>query len=138
MHIKFTHVFVLARNFGILILWIQEEIVQSQPLKSAVLISLNPAVTWSDHYTFKNAWLVSSSLWSLARPGKRTHSLTNLLSAVTYLRLKKYSDWIQLLHYLLYVITSKVFAHVWFGVLDAVTLYCTWSDNRYLQGKLVL
>ena len=62
MHIKFTYVFVLDRNFEILILWIQEEIVQSQPLKSAVLTSLNPAVTWSDHYTFKNAWRVSSSL----------------------------------------------------------------------------
>ena len=41
MHIKFTYVFVLDRNFEILIRFIQEEIVQSQPLKSALLISLN-------------------------------------------------------------------------------------------------
>jgi len=41
MHATFTYVFVLDRNFEILILWIQEEIVQSQPLKSAVPISLN-------------------------------------------------------------------------------------------------
>jgi len=57
MHVKFTYVFVLDRNFEILILWIQLEIVQSQPLKSAVPISLNLAVTWSHHYTLKNAWL---------------------------------------------------------------------------------
>jgi len=62
MHTKFTYVFVLDRNFEILILWIQEEIVQSQLLKSAVPISSNLAVTWSDNYTLKNAWLVSSSL----------------------------------------------------------------------------
>ena len=62
MHIKFTYAFVLDRNFEIVILWIQEEIVQSQPLMSAALTSLNPEVTWSDHYTFKNAWLLSSSL----------------------------------------------------------------------------
>jgi len=30
------------------------------------------------------------------------------------------------------------FDHAWFEVLEAVTLYCTWSDNRYFQGKLVL
>jgi len=41
MHVKFTYVFVLDRNFEILILWIQEEIAQSQSLKSAVPISLN-------------------------------------------------------------------------------------------------
>jgi len=52
MHVKFTYVFVLDRNFEILILGIQEEIVQSQPLKSAILISLNPVATWSIHYTF--------------------------------------------------------------------------------------
>jgi len=51
MHVKFTYVFVLDRNFEILILWIQDEIVQSQPLKSAVPTSLNLAVTWSDRYT---------------------------------------------------------------------------------------
>ena len=45
MHVKFTYVFVLDRNFEILILGIQEEIVQSQPLKSAILISLNPVAT---------------------------------------------------------------------------------------------
>jgi len=45
MHIKFTYVFVLVRNFEILILCIQEEIVQSQLLKSVVLTTLNPAVT---------------------------------------------------------------------------------------------
>jgi len=32
MHVKFTYVFVLDRNFEILILWNQEEIVQTQPL----------------------------------------------------------------------------------------------------------
>jgi hypothetical protein len=67
MYVKFTCVFVLDKHFEILILWIQEEIVQSQPLQSAVPISLNPAVTWSDHYTTKNAWLVSSTLQSLAQ-----------------------------------------------------------------------
>jgi len=56
------------------------------------LLGLNPAVTWSDRYTFKNAWLVNSTLWSLAQPDKRPHSLTNLSPAVTYLWLKKYCD----------------------------------------------
>jgi len=41
---------------------IQEEIVGSLPLKSAVLTSLNPLVTWPEHYTLKNAWLVSSAV----------------------------------------------------------------------------
>jgi len=45
MCIKFTYVFALDRNFEILILVKPGEIVQSQPLKSAVLTSLNPAVT---------------------------------------------------------------------------------------------
>ena len=54
MHIKFTSKFLLDRNFEILVLWIQEKIVQSQPPKSAVPISLNPAVTWSDHCTLKD------------------------------------------------------------------------------------
>jgi len=45
MHVKFTYVFVLGRNFEILIPWIQEEIVQLQPLKSPVQIRLNQAVT---------------------------------------------------------------------------------------------
>ena len=36
MHVRFTYVFVLDRNFEILILEIQEEIVQSQLLKSAI------------------------------------------------------------------------------------------------------
>jgi len=75
MHVRFTYVFVLDTNFEILILEIQEEIVQSQPLKSAIPTSLNPVVTWSDNYTFRNAWPVSSTLWSLAQPGKRPHSL---------------------------------------------------------------
>jgi len=62
MHVKFTYVFELDINFEILILWIQEEIFHSQPLKSAVPISLNPAVTWSYRYTRKNAWLVTSTV----------------------------------------------------------------------------
>jgi len=33
---------------------------------------------------------------------------------------------------------SKPFDHAWFEVLKAITLYCTWSDNRQFQGKLVL
>jgi len=45
MYVKFTFVFVLNRNFEIIILQIQEEVVQSKPIKSALLISLNPAVT---------------------------------------------------------------------------------------------
>jgi len=45
MHVRFTYVFVLDTNFEILILEIQEEIVQSQPLKSAIPTSLNPVVT---------------------------------------------------------------------------------------------
>jgi len=40
MHVKFTYTFALVRNFEILILLIQEEIAQSQPLKSAIPISL--------------------------------------------------------------------------------------------------
>jgi len=42
MHVKFTYVFVLDRNFEILILWIQEEIVQSQPLKVSSTNLLEP------------------------------------------------------------------------------------------------
>jgi hypothetical protein len=33
-------------------------------------------------------------------------------------------------NYLQYVPASKPFDHAWFEVLEAVTLYCTWSDNR--------
>jgi len=55
MHVRFTYVFVLDRNFEISILEIQEEVDQSQPLKSALPTSLNPVVTRSDHYTFRNA-----------------------------------------------------------------------------------
>jgi len=33
-------------------------------------------------------------------------------------------------YYLQYVPASKPFDHSWFEVLDAKTLYCTWSDNQ--------
>ena len=33
-------------------------------------------------------------------------------------------------YYLQYVPVSKPLDHVWFEVLEAITLYCTWSDNR--------
>jgi len=45
MHVRFTFVCVLDRNFEILILRIDEETVQSEPVKSAILISLNLAVS---------------------------------------------------------------------------------------------
>jgi hypothetical protein len=33
-------------------------------------------------------------------------------------------------YYLLYVSASKHFDHAWFEVLEAITVYCTWSDIR--------
>ena len=41
-------------------------------------------------------------------------------------------------YYLQYVPASKPSDHAWFEVLEAITLYCTWSDNRYFEGKLFL
>jgi hypothetical protein len=40
-------------------------------------------------------------------------------------------------YYLQYVPVSKPLDHARFEVLEAITLYCTWSDNRQFQGKLV-
>jgi len=37
-----------------------------------------------------------------------------------------------------YVLGSKPFDHSWFEVVEAITLYCTWSGNRQFQGKLVI
>ena len=33
-------------------------------------------------------------------------------------------------YYLQYVPVSKPFNHSWFEVLEAITLYCTWSNNQ--------
>jgi hypothetical protein len=33
-------------------------------------------------------------------------------------------------YYLQYVPASTPFDHVWFEVLEAITMFCTWSDNR--------
>jgi hypothetical protein len=33
-------------------------------------------------------------------------------------------------YYLQYVLAFEPFNHFWFVVLEAITLYCTWSDNR--------
>ena len=33
-------------------------------------------------------------------------------------------------YYLQYAPASKPFEHAWFEVLEAIKLYCTWSDNR--------
>ena len=55
-------------------------------------LCLNPAVTWSVHYTFRNAWLGTSSLYSLAQPDKRPHLLIIWLQAVTYLWLTKHFE----------------------------------------------
>jgi len=33
-------------------------------------------------------------------------------------------------YYLQYVPASKPFVYAWFEVLEGITLYCTWSDNR--------
>jgi hypothetical protein len=33
-------------------------------------------------------------------------------------------------YYLQYVPVSKPFEQAWFEVLEAITLYCTWSDNQ--------
>jgi len=40
-------------------------------------------------------------------------------------------------YYLQFVPASKPFDNAWFEVIEAITLYCTWSDNRLFQGKLV-
>jgi hypothetical protein len=32
----------------------------------------------------------------------------------------------------------KLFDHAWSEILEAITEYCTWSDNRKFQGNLVL
>jgi hypothetical protein len=45
MHVTFTFVFAFDRNFKILYFEIQEDIVWSQPLMSAVLTGMNPVVT---------------------------------------------------------------------------------------------
>ena len=37
-----------------------------------------------------------------------------------------------------HVPASKPLDRAWFAVLEAITLYCTWSDNRQFQGKVVL
>ena len=41
------------------------------------------------------------------------------------------------LYNLQYVPASKPFDQAWFEVLEPITVYCTWSDNRQYQGKLV-
>jgi hypothetical protein len=39
-------------------------------------------------------------------------------------------------YYLHYEPASKPFDHVWTEVLEAITLYYTWSENWQFQGKL--
>ena len=34
------------------------------------------------------------------------------------------------LNYLQYIPAPEPFKHAWFEVLESITLYCTWSDNR--------
>jgi len=41
-------------------------------------------------------------------------------------------------YYLEHVPGSNPFDHAWLEVVEAITLFNTWSDNRYFQGKLVL
>jgi hypothetical protein len=41
-------------------------------------------------------------------------------------------------YYLQYIPTSEPSDHAWFEFREAKTLYCTWSDNRQVQDKLVL
>jgi len=41
-------------------------------------------------------------------------------------------------YYLQYVPASKPSDHAWFEVLEARILYCTWSEKRQFQGKLVV
>ena len=41
----------------------------------------------------------------------------------------RYNDWATGPH-LQYVYASKTFDQAWFAVLEAITLYCAWSDNR--------
>ena len=38
-------------------------------------------------------------------------------------------------YYLEHLPACKPFDHAWFEVLEAITLYCSWSDNRWFQGK---
>jgi len=69
MHVKFTHGFLLGRNFKILLLSYsgRDRSVTAAQVSNTyqfitLLLRLNPAVTWSDHHTFRNAWLVTSNL----------------------------------------------------------------------------
>ena len=41
-------------------------------------------------------------------------------------------------YYLQYAPLPKHFDHAWFEVLQAITLYCTWSGNREFKAKLIL
>jgi len=40
-------------------------------------------------------------------------------------------------YYLQYVPASEPFDHAWLEVLESITLYRTWSDNRWFQGEFV-
>ena len=40
-------------------------------------------------------------------------------------------------YYLQYVPASKPFDYAWFGVLEAIPLSCTWSENRLFQVSCV-
>jgi len=93
MHVKFTHGFILDRNLEIVLLSYSGS---DRPVTAAEVsntyqfitlsLRLNPAVTWSDRYTFRNAWLVTSTVWRLAQPAKHPQSLTNR-------RLSRICDW---------------------------------------------
>jgi len=69
MRVKFTHGFILCRNLKIVLLFYpgRDRSVTAAEVSNtyqfiALLLRLNPAVTWSDRYTFRNARLVTSTL----------------------------------------------------------------------------
>jgi len=69
MNVKFTHGFILDRNLNILLLSYpgRDRSVTAAEVSNTyqfitLSLRLKPAVTWSDRYTFRNAWLVTSTL----------------------------------------------------------------------------
>ena len=69
VHVKFTHEFILGRNLEILLLSYPERDRSVTAAKVSntyqfitLSLRLNATMTWSDHYTFKNAWLVTCTL----------------------------------------------------------------------------
>ena len=82
MHVKFTHRFISDKNFKQFVTVISRKRSISHSRRSQQYLSvyysllcLNSAVTWSNRYTFRNAWLVTFTLYSLAQPGKLVNKL---------------------------------------------------------------